>query len=182
MSTDQSDDVERQILEKARTEFNEWLNAKIAWPPPVPNRKAFNRLEGACRQLITALQPFNGATTDQGLLLCAALQDNFCMLPKGDHTAALDDLGDLLDALASAASVHGGRGVEANAHVLAWVWIAADHWKKETGKSPSAAARARFWGALQNLQSSQSTSSTRMPQLTQDIVKTALRDWHRRNP
>jgi hypothetical protein len=168
--------AQRSVFTQAQRRHLEWLEkeAPIFLAEPV-DRKAFNRLEKACKELDAALQETTGAThrSNRALLLASLQRLHGGRNPQRFYLQQLDDIAELVGAVAFAAAVIGGRGGQADMHKRAWVWEAARRWRM-LGEVPSGAERGRFWNALDDFQLSDARSPG-VPLVTRAIVVEALK-------
>ncbi len=168
----------REALELAQTRYLAWLRSEApAWEESKPDRKAFNRLGAAARELDAALAPFLGASPQASALLGAMQHAEGSTSPRVHYRRLIDTLPEILMLLDAASARFGGAGLTSNLRTRAWAWFAADAWHAAFHEEPSAAERGRFWRALEAFQSGSNSRSHELPQLGRDSLRYYLRLW-----
>lgn len=170
--------LERAALLAAQEHFAQWHKT---WGNPaeeeVPDRLAFNALARSVASLQRALAEFVPTRPGNRQALLSLLQQGATLRPQQTHAHDLAALDKHLGHLGIAAASGGGRGATASASARAWIQIAADQWESTLGKTPSAAARGRFWLALNDLQSDLAARLVILPQVSPDMLRAVLPIW-----
>lgn len=141
-----------------------------------PKRSDFATLADATKKLTAALRRFPSQGGNRVRLLALLQAEERHTGTQRAYETRLQDVGEFLELLQSAARRECRGGLVADAKARAWMFTAADEWRARFSCKPSATERGRFWRTLAEMQTSRELSP-RLPALTLKMLRRGLAEW-----